>query len=73
MILPYDANPGRMEFSERTGSACPSLTDFRVFNKREEWVPVLGASNMVHSLSRLHNWAFCLFVCVPKTSSALIN
>jgi hypothetical protein len=24
MILPYDANPGRMEFSERTGTAQPA-------------------------------------------------
>ena len=27
MILPYDANPGRMEFSERTGSFVSSVLE----------------------------------------------
>jgi hypothetical protein len=35
MILPYDANPARMEFSERTGSAIPTATGAIAF--RSPW------------------------------------
>ena len=35
MILPYDANPARMEFSERTGRAIPTAT--RAIAFRSPW------------------------------------
>jgi hypothetical protein len=37
MILPYDANPGRMEFSERTGS------DSEVFEAYRELIEDLAS------------------------------
>jgi hypothetical protein len=41
MILPYDANPGWMEFSERTASELAGVSEFNVIKLKGETISLL--------------------------------
>jgi hypothetical protein len=53
MILPYDANPARMEFSERTGRAIPTATRAIVAKRKQRaWTKKDIAELKAHSKSQ---------------------